>query len=135
MNTSTPYEDNSTSSTATTTTHLADEAAQKADSVIKSTQRAANTAFDGLAETVQDVKNKAVPLVNRLTGQAEELAHRSMDAVRHSSQRLRETASTAGDTTVSYIKDEPVKAVLIAAATGAALMALLSLMTRSRDRL
>lgn len=40
----------------------------------------------------------------------------------------------ASDDTVSYIKDEPVRAMLIAAATGAALMALLSMMGRSRDR-
>ncbi len=126
MSTSTSFED--------TSTHLADQAAQKADDVIKSTQRAANTAFDGLSETVQDVKNQAVPLVNRLSGQAEQLAQRSMDAVRQGSQRLRDTAATASDTTVGYIKDEPVKAVLIAAATGAVLMALVSLMSRSRER-
>ena len=37
----------------------------------------------------------------------------------------------AQDTTVGYIKDEPVKSMLIAAATGAALMALVSMMSRS----
>lgn len=40
----------------------------------------------------------------------------------------------ASDTTVNYIREEPVKAVLMAAATGAALMALVSLVARSRDR-
>jgi ElaB/YqjD/DUF883 family membrane-anchored ribosome-binding protein len=35
---------------------------------------------------------------------------------------------------VQYVRAEPVKAVLIAAATGAALMALVGLMSRSRDR-
>jgi hypothetical protein len=34
---------------------------------------------------------------------------------------------------VGYIKDEPVKAMLIAAATGAALMALVGLVSRSRS--
>jgi hypothetical protein len=33
---------------------------------------------------------------------------------------------------VAYIRDEPVKAMLIAAATGAALMALINLVSRSR---
>lgn len=41
-------------------------------------------------------------------------------------------AARATDSTVSYIKDEPVKAMLIAAATGAALAALMSLLSRSR---
>jgi ElaB/YqjD/DUF883 family membrane-anchored ribosome-binding protein len=35
--------------------------------------------------------------------------------------------------TVAYVKDEPVKAMLIAAATGAVLMGLISMMGRSRD--
>jgi ElaB/YqjD/DUF883 family membrane-anchored ribosome-binding protein len=53
--------------------------------------------------------------------------------VRDSSQQLREKAVQASDQTVAYIKDEPVKSMLIAAATGAALMGLISLMGRSRD--
>lgn len=57
---------------------------------------------------------------------------RGLNSVRGSSQQLLAKAQQATDTTVSYIKDEPVKAILIAAATGAALMALMSLMTRSR---
>jgi ElaB/YqjD/DUF883 family membrane-anchored ribosome-binding protein len=39
----------------------------------------------------------------------------------------------ATDSTVNYIKDEPLKAMLIAAATGAALMALMALLNRSRQ--
>ena len=54
-------------------------------------------------------------------------------AMRNGSQHLREKAVQASDSTIGYIKDEPVKAMLIAAATGAALMAMLSLLTRRRD--
>jgi ElaB/YqjD/DUF883 family membrane-anchored ribosome-binding protein len=43
-------------------------------------------------------------------------------------------AAQASDETVNYIKHEPVKSMLIAAATGAALMALISLFTSRRDR-
>ena len=49
-------------------------------------------------------------------------------------QSLRDSADAASNRTVGYIKDEPVKAVLIAAATGAALMALLSLVSHARHR-
>jgi ElaB/YqjD/DUF883 family membrane-anchored ribosome-binding protein len=52
-------------------------------------------------------------------------------AVKESTQQLREKAVQASDTTVSYIRDEPIKAMLIAAATGAALMALVGLLGRS----
>ena len=113
---------------------LADFAAHSADQAIKSTQRKANEALDGLADGVQDLHTQAAPLLSRATEQASALAQRGVDAVRDSSQQLRDKALQASDSTVSYIKDEPVKAMLIAAATGAALMAMLSLLTRSRER-
>jgi ElaB/YqjD/DUF883 family membrane-anchored ribosome-binding protein len=113
---------------------LADQAAASADHAIKSTQRVANEALDGLAGSVQDLRHQAAPLLNRVSEQASAMAHRGVDAVRDSSAQLREKALHASDTTVSYIKDEPIKAMLIAAATGAALMAMLSLMTRSNGR-
>ena len=56
-----------------------------------------------------------------------------MEAVRDTSQQLRERAQQAQDMTVAYVKDEPIKAMLIAAATGALLMGLISLLGRSRD--
>lgn len=71
-------------------------------------------------------------MVNRATEQASALAHRGADAVRDSSRQLREKATHASDVTVNYIKDEPVKSILIAAATGAALMGIVSMMGRSR---
>jgi ElaB/YqjD/DUF883 family membrane-anchored ribosome-binding protein len=114
--------------------NLADQAANTADKAIRSTQQVANGALDSLAGSVQDVRQKAAPLLNRASEQAAELAHRGVAAVRDTSQHLRESAQRATDSTVDYVKAEPVKAMLIAAATGAALMALLSLMARSRGQ-
>ena len=113
------------------TNNLADQAAISADSAIKSTQRVTNEALDSLAGSVQDLRQQAAPLLERASTQASALARRSVDTVRDTAQQLRERALRASDSTVNYIKDEPVKAMLIAAATGAGLMALLSLMTRS----
>jgi len=77
----------------------------------------------------------AAPLLDRAAEQANTLAKRSIDALRESSTHLLSKAQRASDSTVGYIKDEPVKAMLIAAATGAALMALVALLSRSsRDR-
>ena len=58
---------------------------------------------------------------------------RGMEAVRDTSQQLRERALQAQDMTVAYVKDEPIKAMLIAAATGALLMGIISMLGRSRD--
>lgn len=84
---------------------LADQAAKSADMAIQATQRAASDALDTVAHTVQ----------------------RGVDTVRDNAQR----ASTS---TVNYIQHDPVKSVLIAAATGAALMALISLLNRPHSR-
>ena len=113
---------------------LADQAAQSADNAIKATQRVANQTLDGLADTVQDLRQQAAPLLNRGAEQAGALAQRSFDALRDATQQLRDKALRASDSTVNYVKEEPVKAMLIAAATGAALMALVNLMSGSRHR-
>lgn len=113
---------------------VSDAVAQSADNAIKSTQRVANEALDTLAGTVQDMRHQAAPLINRATEEAGALAKQGVDTVRESARQLRLKARQASETTVSYIKHEPVKAMLIAAATGAALMALITLMTHSRDR-
>ena len=71
------------------------------------------------------------PSSSRASEQATVLAHRGVDAVGDTSQQLREKAHHVSDCTVAYIRDEPVKAMPIAAATGTALMALINLVSRS----
>ncbi len=114
--------------------NLADQAAASADHAIRSTQKAANGALDSLSGTVHDLREQASPMLNRATEQVSALAQRGVNTVRDTSQQLRDKALRASDSTVSYIKEEPVKAMLIAAATGAALMALVSLMGRASQR-
>lgn len=114
--------------------HFAEHAADTANSAIRSTQNVANTAFDRLSDKVDNARDQAAPLINRLSSQAEAAARRGAEVVKETSAQLREKALKAQDTTVGYIKDEPVKAMLIAAATGAALMALVSLASRTSRR-
>jgi ElaB/YqjD/DUF883 family membrane-anchored ribosome-binding protein len=115
-------------------TSLINQAGNMADGAIRSTQRMANDTLDSLAGTVQDLRHQAEPLLNRASHQAAALAQLGADAVHDGARHVRDTAGQARDTTVSYIRDEPVKAMLIAAATGAALMALISLIGRSASR-
>lgn len=110
----------------------ADQAADSASNALRSTQNATNEAFDKLGDKVDEVRDQAAPALNRLSTQAETMARRGVEKVRDTSAQLREKALQASDTTVGYIKDEPVKSMLIAAATGAALMGLIGLMSRSR---
>ena len=65
------------------------------------------------------------------------MANQAVEGVSHSMQtagkQVRNGASQISDRTATYVRDEPVKSMLIAAATGAALVALASLFTRPRS--
>ncbi len=91
---------------------LADGAAHSADLALGSTQQAASHALNSM--------NAALD--------------RGVERVRETTHQVRDSALRASDSTIGYIRDEPVKSVLIAAATGAALMAVVSLLTRPRGR-
>ena len=80
---------------------LINQAAQSADAAIHSTQRFANQA-------VEDVTH----------------------SFHSAGKQVRDSANMVSDRTITYIRDEPVKSMLIAAATGAALVALARLMGR-----
>ena len=93
---------------------------------LEATTNAANP-----GSNAQDLRQQISPLLARAGEQASVLAQRGVDAVRDRSLQVREQALRASDNTLNYIKDEPVKAVLIAAAAGAVLMALIGLSRRS----
>ena len=76
------------------------EATSRADDVMNSARGAARSVYDGIADTVQQLRDQAAPMVDRVRPQ--------IDAV------------------TGYAKDDPAKALLIAAAAGAALMGLMS---------
>lgn len=115
-------------------TPLIDRASQAADQAIKSTQDAASHTVDRMAGAMQDLRNETLPVLNHAVEGASAFAHRSVDSVRDASHQLRLKAEHASENTASYIRHEPIKSVLIAAATGATLMALVSLLTRHSDR-
>jgi len=102
---------NSTSATTNSTagatiTNVADRVARSADSALHTTQAATNKAFDRLSGKVESLRVSAHPLVDKVAARADQ----------------------AG----LYVQDQPVKSLLIAAAAGAALITLLSWVTRSR---
>jgi ElaB/YqjD/DUF883 family membrane-anchored ribosome-binding protein len=102
-------------------TNNAADPGRSGDDAVRSIQRG----------TAQDLRQQVAPLLARAGEQASALAQRGVDAVRDRSLQVREQALRASDSTLNYIKDEPVKAVLIAAATGAVLMALIGLWRKS----
>ncbi len=106
---------------------ISKDLSQSADHAIDATRSMVGQKMDGMADSMKSLHDQTAPLLDR----ASEVAKRGVNAARETSNDLMNKAHQASDSTVSYIKDEPVKAMLIAAATGAALMALMSAMSRN----
>jgi len=102
---------------------IADAASESLEHAVQATQRVADQTLDKVSSTAQDLRQRVSPLLERAGEQASTLARRGVHTVRDQAQR-------ASDSTVGYIRDEPVKAVLIAAAAGAMAVALLRWLRR-----
>ena len=91
-----------------------------------------HAALDKLQNGVDTVSDAAPAMLSRAAARMEELSRRTLERARQAGTQVKDQAHRAGDVTVSYIKDEPVKAVLIAAAAGALAAGLLGWLARSR---
>jgi ElaB/YqjD/DUF883 family membrane-anchored ribosome-binding protein len=89
---------------------------------------AVDRAMDKLADTAA-----SVPLaVERAAERATEVARQGTQKLQQGTQQVKAQFNQVTDSAIAYVKDEPVRALLIAAAAGAALMALAGLLGRSR---
>jgi ElaB/YqjD/DUF883 family membrane-anchored ribosome-binding protein len=88
-------------------------------------------AFGGMAEKAGSIAEQQVaPALVRAAERGGALLDRGAHAVHDAQQHLRDSALRASDRTVGYVRQQPVKALLVAAAGGALLMALASLAAR-----
>ncbi len=85
----------------------------------------APTMIDSLANDVSQTLSQTGPALRSLATDAEMAARQGID-------KVRDQARQAANSARGYVQDEPVKSILIAAAMGAALMALLTLVSRAR---
>jgi len=110
-----------------TTNTIAAETTHTAETVIQG----AHHALDKLQNGVDDLAAAGPAALSRAAAQMEELTRRTLARASEASQQVRARALRAGDATVGYIKDEPVKAVLIAVAAGAVAAGLCAWLSRS----
>ena len=94
---------------------------RRVDEAIRTGKDAGHHAVDRLADGAE-----------RLAANTDRLAQRGAEALHVSSAHLRERARHAADSTIVHIRQEPLKAVLIAGAVGAVLGLLFSMSGRSR---
>ena len=98
-----------------------------------------------LGNQLEAAGNTVAAQASSALDKAGDLSHRGAEAirdgagqvrnvVREGAAQVREKAHNMGEQAVGYIQEKPVQSVLIAAATGATLMALLSLVARGARR-
>lgn len=112
---------------------LSEQPASLVEQAVKSTQRSASEALDSLSSAVDEVRQKTEPLLERTGEKISLVAHSGVERVLDTSRHLREQALQTSQNSVKFVKEKPVQSILIAAAAGVALMALVSLTKRSRD--
>ena len=111
---------------------LADHAADKSDQAIEAARRAADGALDALRDKVDALHDLIPGAFGRAAARVDDLTRRSIDRARQTSLDVRDRVGHGRDMTVAYVKDEPMKSILIAAAAGAALAMLAGVLSRSR---
>ena len=111
---------------------LAGRAAGQADRAIDATKRATSGALSSMQDSVDSLRTAVPGAIGRAVAQVDDLTRRGMEKARETTAEVRSQVTHASDRTVDYIRDEPVKSVLIAAAAGASIAALIGLMSRSR---
>jgi len=121
-----------TSNASATVDRLTEQAANRADRAIDSTQRATQDALDTVQAGVDELRHTLPSAFTRAAAQVESITRQGIERARQATADVRGQVALTGDRTVAYIKDEPVKSVLIAAAAGAALAGLIGLLSRSR---
>jgi len=108
---------------------LADKAANRIQSGIQDTQRTVNRAGDQISSKADELRSDAQPFIKKATKQANAFAQSVGDAT----QQVRDATSQASESVIAYAKENPVKAILIATASGAVLATLFHTIFRSRD--
>ena len=109
------------------TSKAAGEAANAARKTIHATGDLAGDTLDRASDGVAGLREEAESAIDGVATEAKKSA-------RDAAEQLRGTALRASDSMVKYIRDEPVKSVLIASVAGAALVAVASLLGGSRTR-
>ena len=120
-----------TNNAANAARDISDDVVQRADKALESTRNFANDSIDKAGNKVRELRQDVDPLVEQITARAQELANRGIEYASDAKYKAQQRLSQYADATGRYVADQPVRSVLIAAATGAAIAALILIATRN----
>lgn len=95
---------------------------------IKTTEQDIANGLAGADSTLHQASRSLGKAMDRAADQLSNMAHQSADALRHESDVLADQARRARRNTAAYIRHDPIRSILLAAAAGAGVAVLLSLL-------
>lgn len=104
----------------------------QADQLIVGTQRAAAEAEASIQQGLRQVREAVPAHLARATHRAEDLARAGIDKARAAGSAVASKAQHLGECTTDYVREKPAKALLMAAAAGAATTLLVGWALRRR---
>jgi ElaB/YqjD/DUF883 family membrane-anchored ribosome-binding protein len=121
------------STTPKSASQLNEDARQTANDAIESTRAYAQNAVNAAGEKVRDLRGSVEPAVEQLASRVQQAVQRGLEAASRSSNKASRQIEQAAEVTGKYISDQPMRSVLVAAAAGAAITALIVLASRRSD--
>lgn len=91
-----------------------------------------NTTSEDTRRLADDTLEQLHGTIGRTKARVGEAAHRSAERMRDLSEGVRVQMDRAGERTVGYVRDEPVKSLLMAAGIGALIAVAIATMARNR---
>ena len=82
----------------------------------------------------QSAISKVGTLAEDAAASVQDMTNRSIERAREMSSALRDRAYNAGNNTIGYVREQPLKTVLVAVAVGAAIAVLARLLSHRHDR-
>jgi ElaB/YqjD/DUF883 family membrane-anchored ribosome-binding protein len=113
--------------------NFADKAADKVQTGIQSARQTGAEVSDKLSSAVETARTQAGPSIEKAADQAQTLYRQGVDSAKAAAQSVRDSAAQTSESIVTFTKENPVKAILIAAASGALLITLFNALYRPRD--
>ena len=114
-----------------TARQLSDDMLQSTEQAVESTRALANESLDQASSKVRELQSSFKPAFEEVAERAKQALSRGLDTATETRLQAQKSLGRYADATGRYVAEQPVKSVLIAAATGAALAALLIAATRN----
>jgi ElaB/YqjD/DUF883 family membrane-anchored ribosome-binding protein len=86
-----------------------------------------------LSSKVDDIGSDATPGLRQAAARAQAMGKQGLDAVTEAAGRARDTVSSVSQSVIDYTRENPVKALTIAAVSGALLVTIAKAIRASRD--